>query len=145
MQESKGCVAVSTTFGSVHNPGIFQSYNGQGSCFDTSKCIGTSRSKVSECPTSDIQQMAKDGICGTPTASGSGYQKGLKQDSMAPNVTSATEAAQRRYRVARLYNSGRIDVNDLNDGFESTACYVMDIANLITGQWCKFLDREVHS
>lgn len=126
MQESTGCVAVATTEGSVQNPGLFQAYNGAGTCANTKTC-----------PMSSIQQMTKDGICGTPLASGQGNQKGLEQDYEDPQVASATEAAQRWYRVARLYNSGSINATDLNDGFESTACYVMDVANRVTGQWCK--------
>lgn len=137
MQESGGCVAVATTGTDPHNPGLFQAYNGAGSCFDTSQCSGTNCKQLSTCSTSSIVQMVRDGVCGTPTAPGGGYQKGLQQDYADPQVATASEEAQRWYRVARLYNSGSIDTANLNDGFTSTNCYVMDIANRITGQWCK--------
>lgn len=126
MQESIGCVAVATTDNGIKNPGIFQAYNGAGTCDNTT-----------DCPMNSIQQMAKDGICGTPLASGQGNQKGLEQDYEDPQVASATEEAQRWYRVARLYNSGSVDTANLNNGFTSTACYVMDVVNRVMGQWCK--------
>lgn len=35
--------------------------------------------------------------------------------------------------AARLYNSGSVNNSNLNDGLGARACYVMDIANRLTG------------
>lgn len=37
------------------------------------------------------------------------------------------------YVAARLYNSGSVNGSNLNDGLGARACYVMDIANRLTG------------
>ncbi len=70
MQESEGCVRVRTTSSlgaAVRNPGLMQSHNGQGSCYDKSVC-----------PPSAIEQMVQDGAGGTPSGDG------LKQWQVTP-------------------------------------------------------------
>lgn len=37
------------------------------------------------------------------------------------------------FAAARMYNSGSVDYNNLNNGLGSTACYATDIANRLTG------------
>jgi len=113
MQESIGCVHVHTTDNGVSNPGLFQSHNGSGTCAD-----------VTPCPDSEIVQMVQDGISGT--ADGPGFKQ------LATQV--GTTGAQQWYDVARWYNSGsNAPLSNLNDGDGSTSCYVMDVANRLTG------------
>ena len=118
MQESLGCVAVATTDNGVTNPGLYQCHDGQASCFNKS-----------DCSASEIEDMVHEGIFGT--VSGDGFQQLAAQQ-----VKAGYSGAQEWYRVARAYNSGSIAAsNDLNDGVGSTNCYVMDVANRVTGQW----------
>ncbi|KAF2653143.1 hypothetical protein K491DRAFT_662465 [Lophiostoma macrostomum CBS 122681] len=114
MQESRGCVRVPTTFGSVSNPGLFQSHEGPSSCNN-----GT---VVSPCPNNTISGMISEGA-------GIGLQFGLTQ---ALNQSRATDDSK-FYKAARIYNSGSIDPSgDLGRG-GATHCYSSDIANRLQG------------
>lgn len=114
MQESLGCAHVPTTNGGVVNPGLFQDHDGKGTCANTPTC-----------PSSEIEQMCKDGITGT--TAGPGLQQLIKQ--------AGSSGAETYYRAARLYNSGSIAPDgNLGEGV-ATHCYCSDIANRITGQW----------
>lgn len=119
MQESKGCVRIHTTVSPapdlIRNPGLMQTHDG-------ATCEGTN-----PCPPATIAQMIKDGLGGTP-----------KGDGMIQTIAKAKKelgasGAQAVYGGARAYNSGRIDKSDLNNGFTATKCYVMDVANRLTG------------
>lgn len=115
MQESKGCVRVPTTNNGVVNPGLMQSHNGSGSC------VG-----VNPCPYDTILQMIRDGTAGT--SDGAGIQGTVDQASGA--IGGGSRAF---YAGARLYNSGSVDYNNLNNGLGSTGCYSTDVANRLTG------------
>lgn len=116
MQESKGCVRVPTTNNGVRNPGLMQSHNGSGTC-----------SGVNPCPSSQITQMIRDGVAGTPD--GAGVQGTIQQA-----VRDTGDSGVRRfYAGARVYNSGSANYQNLNDGRGSTACYSEDVANRLTG------------
>lgn len=115
MQESKGCVRVPTTNNGVVNPGLMQSHNGKGSCWN-----------VNPCPQSQIVQMIRDGTTGT--SSGAGIKGNL-----ATTTAVVGNNARAYYAAARLYNSGSVDYGNLNNGFTSTACYASDVANRFTG------------
>ncbi|KAI5297299.1 hypothetical protein KEM55_004894 [Ascosphaera atra] len=119
LQESSGCVRVPTTNNGVTNPGLMQSHAGTGTCNDGSGNVQT------PCPKSEIHQMIADGVTGT--SGGDGLKQILDEYGPKPYV------AKSYYRAARVYNSGQLDGEDLNDGFDSTACYVNDIANRLTG------------
>lgn len=116
MQESKGCVRVPTTNNGVVNPGLMQSHNGSGSCAGQNPC-----------PDETIVQMIRDGTTGTPD--GDGIQQTLATTSAALGATDA----RAHYAAARLYNSGSVDYDNLNNGFTSTMCYATDVANRFTG------------
>lgn len=116
MQESKGCVRAPTTNNGVVNPGLMQSHNGSGSC-----------AGVSPCPASSITQMIRDGTAGTPH--GDGLQQVLGRARGAINDSGSRSF----YAAARLYNSGSVDYNNLNNGLGSTGCYASDVANRLTG------------
>ncbi|RFU82191.1 lysozyme-like domain [Trichoderma arundinaceum] len=116
MQESKGCVRVPTTNNGVTNPGLMQSHNGAGTCFGTSPC-----------PSSSINLMINDGVSGT--SEGDGLQQLLSQAEGQVN----NDGSQAYYAAARLYNSGSADYSNLDNGLGSTACYVSDVANRLTG------------
>jgi LysM repeat protein len=104
MQESGGNVRVGNTFNGVNNTGIMQAFNGVS--FDSSN------------PSGSILQMIRDGTEGT--ASG----PGLKQ----------AYAQYGNYYIAfRIYNSGSVDLADLNDPKGATAAYVVDTANRLMG------------
>ncbi|KIY03049.1 uncharacterized protein Z520_01515 [Fonsecaea multimorphosa CBS 102226] len=107
MQESGGNVRVHTTVspdGTVRNPGIMQSHNG--SEFDPQRA-GQS-----------ILQMVRDGVEGTKSGDG------LKQ---------CFQRQKNWYAALRQYNSGSVDVNNLDDGMGATANYVRDVANRLIG------------
>ncbi|CEJ87843.1 hypothetical protein VHEMI04530 [[Torrubiella] hemipterigena] len=119
MQESKGCVRIHATLSPppdlIPNPGLMQSHDG-------ATCEG-----VSPCPPATIAQMIKDGLGGTP-----------KGDGMVQTIAQAKKelgasGAQAVYGGARVYNSGRVQKGDLNNGFTATHCYAMDVANRLTG------------
>ncbi|KAI9801374.1 MAG: hypothetical protein M1825_003353 [Sarcosagium campestre] len=111
MQESKGCVRVPTTPNidpSIHNPGLYQSLNGEGSC-------NPSGQGIIPCPDATISLMVQDG---------------------AKTLSSYVQGdidAKTYYQAARRYNSGSIDPSgDLGAGV-ATHCYSSDIANRLTG------------
>lgn len=116
MQESKGCVRVPVTNNGVRNPGLMQSHNGSGSC-----------AGVNPCPNSQITQMIRDGVAGT--SSGDGVKQTL---SKARNAIH-DNGSRSFYAAARMYNSGSVDYNNLNNGLGSTPCYATDVANRLTG------------
>nr|POE93655.1 hypothetical protein CFP56_19667 [Quercus suber] len=119
MQESKGCVRVPTTTGSVSNPGIFQSHQGSGSCNN-----GPGQVK-NPCPATEIKQMVKDGVAGT--SSGDGLQQTIAGSGAAHGTCTSY------YRGSRAYNSGSVAASGkLEDGV-ATHCYVSDIANRLLG------------
>jgi hypothetical protein len=116
MQESKGCVRAPTTSNGIPNPGLMQSHRGSISC-----------DGVNPCPKDRIVQMIRDGTAGT--AHGDGLMQTLAK---TKNATS-DDGARSYYAAARMYNSGSVDYNDLNNAFGSTICYATDIANRLTG------------
>jgi hypothetical protein len=117
MQESEGCVRVTTTKNSVDNPGLMQSHDGTGTCED-----------VNPCPQSEITQMIEDGTEGT--SSGDGLEQLIAE---AQSYLDLDIAPRVYYSAARLYNSGSIDWTNLDDGLGSTDCYASDVANRLTG------------
>ena len=117
MQESKGCVRVPTTAWSHENPGLFQSFQGTGTCNPD----GTG---VVPCPADTIKQMVSDGVAGT--AAGPGLKQNMEQ--------CTSTGSQQYYQAARIYNSGSIPSGgDLNAPAAGTPCYCADIANRLTG------------
>ncbi|OAG39866.1 hypothetical protein AYO21_05932 [Fonsecaea monophora] len=107
MQESGGNVRVHTTVspdGTVRNPGIMQSHNGAE--FNPQQAAQS------------ILQMVRDGTEGTKSGDG------LKQ---------CFQHQGNWYAALREYNSGRVDVNDLNNGMGATGGYVRDVANRLMG------------
>lgn len=112
MQESKGCVRVPTTFGSVSNPGLMQDHDGPHSCYN-----------VNPCPNDQIVGMIADGTTGT--SSGEGLLQILNRLS--------TSGAQKVYQAARIYNSGSIPPSgNLSEG-GATSSYASDIADRLGG------------
>jgi len=104
MQESGGNVRVGNTNNGVNNTGIMQAYNGVS--FNPSN------------PAGSILQMVRDGTEGT--ASGPGLKQAFVQYG--------------NYYVAlRVYNSGSVNLNQLNDPRGATANYVEDMANRLMG------------
>ncbi|KAF7559745.1 hypothetical protein G7046_g4410 [Stylonectria norvegica] len=116
LQESKGCVRAPTRNNGVVNPGLMQSHNGSGSC-----------AGVNPCPFNSILQMIRDGTAGT--SSGDGLKQTLAKT--APTTGSGSE--RNYFAAARMYNSGSVDYNNLNNGLGSTPCYSTDVANRLTG------------
>jgi LysM repeat protein len=104
MQESGGNVRVGNTNNGVNNTGIMQAFNGVS--FDANN------------PAGSILQMVRDGTEGT--ASG----PGLKQ---------AFVTYGNYYMALRVYNSGSVDLAQLNDPLGATANYVVDVANRLMG------------
>lgn len=117
MQESKGCVRVHTTNYGVRNPGLFQDHDGKGTCNDNNKV-------QTPCPSSEITQMANDGIGGTPA--GDGLKQVIAQGGSASDSSSY-------YKAARIYNSGSIDKSGNLEAGIATHCYASDVANRLTG------------
>jgi hypothetical protein len=116
MQESKGCVRAPTTNYGQENPGLFQSFNGQGSCNRDNVNFKT------PCPESDILLMVREGA-------GIGRPFGLMQ---AMQQAGANDDSK-YYKAARIYNSGSIAASgNLGDGI-ATHCYASDIANRLVG------------
>ncbi|CAM1501436.1 Fc.00g034200.m01.CDS01 [Cosmosporella sp. VM-42] len=112
MQESKGCVRVNTSYGSVPNPGLMQDHNGANSCYN-----------VNPCPNDTIVGMIKDGTTGT--SSGEGLLQILQRLS--------TSGSQQVYQAARIYNSGSIPASgNLSEG-GATSSYASDIADRLGG------------
>lgn len=108
MQESTGNVYVGCTNNGVENCGLMQAYAGSVS-YDSNNSQGS------------ITQMVQDGTQGT--ASGGGLVQWFDN----------SESEGNPYIVARGYNSGSIDFNNLSDGLGSTSAYVSDIANRVQG------------
>jgi len=117
MQESKGCVRVQTTDNGVINPGLMQSHDGSGSCNRDGMI-------QNPCPESEIFQMIRDGVEGTPD--GPGLKALIAQEG------GSTDAAS-FYKAARAYNSGTVaSSGNLGQGI-ATHCYASDIANRLLG------------
>ncbi|PYI10963.1 muramidase [Aspergillus sclerotiicarbonarius CBS 121057] len=118
LQESKGCVRVKTTANAVSNPGLMQSYEGTGSCYEKATCSDA-----------EIVQMIRDGSIGTAYADGYGLAQLIN---MADRTTVAGF-----YRAARLYNSGAYSLestdNLVSTSGAATSCYASDVANRLTG------------
>ena len=72
--------------------------------------------------------MIEDGTLGTKDGDG------LKQ-TLAKSAEHIGNGKSPRayYAAARMYNSGRVNWDDLNDGITSTNCYACDVANRLTG------------
>ncbi|EXJ60628.1 hypothetical protein A1O7_04781 [Cladophialophora yegresii CBS 114405] len=129
MQESNGCVRVQTTSLANPNPGVLQSYNGNGTCnhngtFDT------------PCPPSMIHRMIMDGVAAP--IDGVTIVSALNQAVAEVDGVEA-EPAQAYYRAARFYNSGPASLPPETDGdlgsniTAATRCYASDIANRLRG------------
>ena len=114
MQESNGCVRVQTTDNGVRNPGLMQSHNGDGTCWNNG--VGTN-----PCPSSEITSMIQNGVEGTP--SGDGLKQCVSQSNSA--------GSQSYYQAAVIYNSGNLPSN-LDDN-TATPCYASDVANRLMG------------
>jgi hypothetical protein len=116
MQESKGCVRAPTTSYGETNPGLFQSFNGLGSCNPDNVNF------VVECPKKDIDLMVQEGA-------GVNLDFGLQQ----AIAQSGASDDSKYYKGARIYNSGSIAASgNLGDGI-ATHCYSSDIANRLVG------------
>jgi hypothetical protein len=110
MQESGGNVNVADTIapgGYPVNRGIMQSFNGVS--FDANN------------PAGSITQMVTDGTEGTMGSSGG---PGLVQD---------YQQWGNYYEACRAYNSGSVDITNLNHGFGATDNYVQSVANRLMG------------
>jgi hypothetical protein len=114
MQESKGCVRAPTTNWGVRNPGLMQDHDGKHTCNEGGVQY--------PCPTDQIYGMIDDGANGTPQGDG------LKQVLAA----AGNEEPTRYYKAARIYNSGRVEGDNLGNGV-ATHCYSSDIANRLIG------------
>lgn len=123
MQESNGCVHVWTTYNPVRNPGLMQTHNGAGTCYDQRAGLYL---KSPDCTASIIEQMIIDGVNGTTDGDGlvqtiakSGYEAGR---------------VARYYVGARIYNGGEggLDKTDLMIT-AGTKCYASDVANRLVG------------
>ena len=118
MQESGGNVNVPTTFSpppdNIPNTGIMQAHD------------GVTFAGADSWPQSinSIVQMIKDGTEGT-LQEGANGGKGLKQLYYGQYGN--------WYEVARAYNSGSVDQNNLSNGLGATDSYVSDIANRLLG------------
>jgi len=114
IQESGGNVRVSNTDNGVTNTGLMQAHNG--AIFDANNAAAS------------ITQMISDGTMGTyyrtDGLGGDGLQQVLKQRN------------GNYYEAARMYNSGSVDANQMEDGFTATANYVEMVTNRLMGhQW----------
>lgn len=116
MQESKGCVRIGSTNYGVRNPGLMQSYNGDGTCNENNNV-------QTPCPPSIITKMISDGTAGT--------QSGPGLVSIIGKIPGNDASVY--YKAARIYNSGSIDSSgDLGKGI-AVHCFASDIANRLTG------------
>ena len=91
MEESRGCVRVQSTFYSVANNGLMQSYEGKGTCANPVR---------TPCPWSEILQMVEDGTAPNPSG------EDLKELLTYANRTDVSMY----YRAARMYNSGKFSI-----------------------------------
>ncbi|CAG8955343.1 hypothetical protein HYFRA_00011327 [Hymenoscyphus fraxineus] len=121
IQESGGCVRVTTTNNGVRNPGLMQCHNGDGTCH--SDITGQVQNP---CPDGVITQMVREGTAGT--RNGDGLAQVINQA-----VSTGGWGSRAFYIAARLYNSGSVNQGNMNDPVGATPCYVMDIANRLTG------------
>ncbi|CAG8974084.1 hypothetical protein HYALB_00011883 [Hymenoscyphus albidus] len=121
IQESGGCVRVPTTNNGVRNPGLMQCHNGDGTCH--SDITGQVQFP---CPDGVITQMVREGTAGT--RNGDGLAQVINQA-----VSTGGWGSRAFYIAARLYNSGSVNQGNMNDPVGATPCYVMDIANRLTG------------
>ena len=117
MQESRGCVRITTTTSTHPNPGLMQSHAGTWTCVDRG---------IEPCPWDNVYGMIRDGVAGT--LEGDGLAAILNQQQALGYV-----GAQLYYRAARVYNSGRVDDSQLLERGGATHCYVSSIANRLTG------------
>lgn len=92
-----------------------QSHNGSGMC-----------AGVYPCPQEQILQMIRDGTQGTQ------HGDGLMQTHQK-TAAIIGDGSRAWYAAARMYNSGSVDYNNLNNGLGSTGCYSQDVANRLTG------------
>lgn len=92
MNESRGCVRVGTTSLAVSNPGLMQSYEGQGSCSDPAP--------LTPCPYKEIEQMVMDGTASKTESNTAGVN--LEDLIKRSNST----GVEKYYMAARMYNSG---------------------------------------
>jgi hypothetical protein len=114
MQESTGNAHVRTTIspdGSVRNPGLMQSHNG----------VEFNQND----PKGSILQMIKDGTLGTQ--SGDGLQQCFKR------YESHGDGDKNIFNAFRCYNSGSVDLNNLDNALGATTRYVQDCANRLMG------------
>jgi len=90
---------------------------------------------VNPCPADKINGMVQDGVGGTSAGAGLAelLNNAINEGNALRALNMNADNAQVFYQAARKYNSGRVDDNNLNNGFQSTHCYVMDIANRLTG------------
>jgi LysM repeat protein len=111
MQESDGDVLVNSTTSpppaNITNTGIMQAHDG--ATLDTFPW-----------PAQSIEQMIRDGTNGTASGPDSG---------LAPLFNKY----KNWYEVARAYNSGSVNQEDLSDGLGATPSYVSDVANRLQG------------
>lgn len=155
MQESGGCVRVSTTNYGVRNPGLMQDHDGDATCNSDISPYTVQ----TPCPPDVITQMVRDGSKLTytvptsplsfPIESQYTHQTREKSNTHLPPSTAAGTAsgdglancinesgasdASAFYKAARIYNSGSIaSSGNLQDGI-ATHCYSSDIANRLTG------------
>jgi LysM repeat protein len=113
MQESGGNVNVADTIapgGYPVNRGIMQSFNGVR--FDANN------------PAGSITQMVTDGTNGTKETMGTLGGDGLVQD---------YQKWGNYYEACRAYNSGGVNITNLNDGLGATGNYVQSVANRLMG------------
>ncbi|KAL8243713.1 hypothetical protein R6Q59_009971 [Mikania micrantha] len=120
MQESAGCVRVSTTGHTYRNPGLMQDHEGNATCNENGYA-------PFPCPNGTITQMIRDG------ASGTDYGNGLAGALIQAVQYGGGAAAITYYRAARLYNSGAIDPSGNLEAGTATHCYASDIANRLAG------------
>ena len=104
MQESGGNVYIPTTNNGVRNPGLLQSHNGVE--YDQSNSAAS------------ILQMVRDGVEGTRDG---------------PGFVQLYAQYGNYYSMARAYNSGSVNANNLTDPVGATANYVSDLANRLQG------------
>jgi len=110
MQESGGNVNVKDTNNGVRNTGIMQAHDG--SDFDPQN------------PAASILRMVQDGTTGTWGTNSPNPGDGLLQ---------LYNQWGNYYEAFRAYNSGSVDVSNLNDPEGAKASYVTDVANRLMG------------
>lgn len=120
IQESKGCVRAPTTNYGVNNPGLFQSFNGQGTCNPDNSNFQT------PCPEATILKMVQEGA-------GVGLEFGLTQAIDQAVTKYGAKGVDKYFKGMRIYNSGSLPASgNLGQGI-ATHCYASDIANRLMG------------